>query len=124
LVDSHTAEDDNAFFAASLGATRKLSVSTTPSQLPDADGPLPPGRYLVHVVDYQPPGKTRVWWRVGKFEKGDTLPIAAGVPYFPFRVDGIGAMEINVREGFDDRIAAVTDTGTATLFITRISRDI
>jgi hypothetical protein len=76
----------------------------------------------LHVVD-QSPQRAVTWVRTGPFEKGVALDIVAGVPWFPLRSDGIVALEIHVRKGHNDRVAAITDTGSATLYITRISRD-
>jgi len=116
-------DDALYFYAADLGITHALEVTATASQLPDVVGALRPGRYLIHAVE-RVPAKTVVWIRTGKFVLGAALDIAAAPPWFPLRVDGIVAIEINVRKGHNDRIAAITDGGSATLYVTRVSRDV
>lgn len=122
MGDAQRGDDALYFYAADLGPTRALAVNAVAGQLPDVDGPLVPGRYLLHVVD-QAPGRVVTWVRTGKFEKGVNLDISAGVPWFPLRADGMVALEVHVRKGHNDRIAAITDTGSSTLYITRVSRD-
>lgn len=126
---AHNAEDDIAFYAASLGITHKIVVGAAPSQLPDAGGPLVPGRWLLHLADVSK--NTKVWIRMGKFEKGATpLVVAADVPHFPMHVAGLVAIEVNVRQGVNDQVAAIIDgpanppNPAANLYITLVSRDV
>jgi hypothetical protein len=120
--DAQRGDDALYYFAANLGRTRKLVVSIAAIQLPDADGPLTPGRYLIHVDDFSPPGKQKIWVRMGKFEKGKTLAVAADVPHFPMSLTGIMGIEVHVRKGDNDRLAAISSEGSAAVYITQVSR--
>lgn len=123
MAGQHRADDDIAFYAADLGPTRRLSVSTTPAQLPDEDGPLLPGRYVLFVDDMDA-SFTKAWVRLGAFIKGAVLPVQADVPWFPLSATGLVFIEFHVREKVNDRVAAVTGAGTANLYISLISRDV
>ena len=125
MVDAHRADDDIAFYAADLGFTHGIALTTSPGQIPDVDGALVPGRWLLHVANV--PSKATVWIKMGKFEKGSVLDVVAAVPNFPMSPAGIMALEVNVREGVNDQVVAlVAGTGnpTANLYITLISRDV
>lgn len=135
MGDAHAGDDDIAFYAAALGRTRKIAVSTTAAQLPDTEAPLEPGRYLLHVRFDS--GCDQIWVAMGEHKKGVPLPVAADVPYFPFLVGTVVALEVNVRpkpqspkvapsaksvDKPNTQIAAITNAGTGTLYITQISR--
>ena len=122
MGDAQRGDDAIYFFAASLGLTRRLVVTDIPAQLPDEDGALVPGRYLLHIAELSANAKQITWVRTGKF--GTTVPVAADVPAFPMSLASIMAVELNVRKGANDQIAAVNDLlGTTTnLYITQISR--
>lgn len=116
----HTAEDDVAFFAATLAETVELAASAVAAQTPDAGGPLPPGRYLIQVLDFQNTN-TKCWVRLVKFVKSTPAIVAAAVPNFPMSPEGVVAIEVNIREGHNDRLEAITQGGNATVYATRIS---
>ncbi len=130
---AHAGDDDIAYYAASLGCTRKLDVTSAPTQLTDADGPLEPGRYLLQAR-FGSGSNSDIWVAMGPFEKGETLVVAADVPHFPFLENGVIAIEVNVRpvpkqqkatraqDRPNNQVAAVTSSGSATLYITAISR--
>lgn len=116
-------DDAIYYYAANLGLTRALSVTAAGVQLLDVDGPLVPGRYLLHLGTVST--SAVIWVRAGKFEKGTPLDIAAGVPHFPMSPSRILAIEVNVRKEDNDRIAAIAagpGTPTGVLYITQISR--
>ena len=114
-------QDDIAFFAAYIEETRELSISTGSTQTSDDDGPLTPGRWLIQVRDTT----NYVWIKVGKYEKGIPLVATAGAAQkqFPLSLSGLIAIELNVREGDGDRIAAITEAGGGTLYLSRVSRE-
>jgi hypothetical protein len=126
MGDAQRGDDALAFYAADLGRTREIPCSIVAAQLLDKDGPLKPGRYLLHISDVNPTSK-KVWVRTGKFEKGTALPISASTPWFPMQLGGIMAIEFNVRKGHSDQVAAIMagpGAPTAVLYITAISRDV
>ena len=116
--------DAQDYFAAVLGKTRYLAVTSAPVQFSDADGPLVPGRYLLHIADTLPlNAPPMVWVNMGPFVKGETLAVAAETPYGPPFQDGrVLALEVNVRPGLNDQVSAITASGSAILYLTRISR--
>jgi hypothetical protein len=117
--------DALAFYAADLGLTRAISCSIASAQLPDKDGALVPGRYVLHISDVVPTSK-KIWVRTGKFEKGSALSITAGIPWFPMQLGGIVAFEFNVLKDYSDQVAAIMagpGNPSAILYVTRISRD-
>lgn len=121
MGDAQRGDDSLAFYAATLGRTRALNVTIAPSQLLDVDGPLLPVRHLLHIADISPTNRV-IWVRTGKFEKGTTLSITPGLPWFPMSFGGLTAIEINVRKEHADQIAAVMSGGNGILYITEISR--
>jgi hypothetical protein len=123
VAGPHKADDDLAYFAASLGRTVKLlAVAGGSVQLPDDGGPLVPGRYLIQILDVSVVG-AQVWVVAAKFEKGlPPISVPTDAPAFPFAMEGVIALETNVRLGDSDQIAARTSAGTATVYITKISR--
>ena len=121
-MDSHRGDDSIYFFAANLGRTEKISVVDSASTPRDADaGPMSPGRWLLHISDISDDGE-KVWVRMSPHAN----PAAAvkDVPSFPMQTAGVVAIEVNVRKGYNDQVAAIVGTGTATLFMTQISREL
>lgn len=116
--------DAQDYYAATLAETRYLAVTSSQSQLSDSDGPLIPGRYLMHISDSAPAGSPpKVWVAMGPFAKGVTLAVSAATPHGPPFQDGrVLALEVNVRKGYNDQVAAITSSGSAVLYMTRISR--
>ena len=114
----HDPKDDVAFYAATLGRTRKIELSTTGAQLSDDEGPLPVGRHLVHV-DIS--GNAIAWVSVGKYKKGVVISLPDDVPALPMQHKTFVLFEYNVRNGVNDRIGGVMSNGEATLYITEIS---
>lgn len=96
------------------------SVQTT-----DVNGPLVPGRWLLHIADV--PNNAKIWVRMRPFEKGGTVVAVADVPDFPMHVDGIVTIEVNVRKRTNDRVAAIAlggGTPSGNLYLTLVSRDV
>lgn len=116
----HRSDDDVYFYAANLGRTERLACSAVSATRAAGDGALPPGRYLLHLGE-QSAQTVRVWVKTGKASDG-VLVATADVPCFPMVLSGVAAIEINVRKDDNDQVAAITDGGTASLFITQISR--
>jgi hypothetical protein len=118
---AHNGDDDIAFFAADLGETRELSATTTGAQTTDTDGALEPGRYLIQIVDAT--AGAIVWIIRGRFERGAPLSLSAGPgpARIPLSTQALVAIETHVREGDSDRIGAITNTGVATVYLTRVS---
>lgn len=110
------ADDLRYFYSAVLGRSEELSV--TDAAAVEVEEPLAPGRYLLHILD----ATGRIYVRQGLH--GDNDPVAS-TPSFPMESSGIKAIEIIVRPGADiDSIAArAVATVTATLVVTKISRD-
>lgn len=121
-MDAHRGDDDIAFFAATLGRTIGIACSAVAAQIPDEEGALPAGRYLLHIADVTPK-VAKLWVATGKFEEAVAIAVAAAPPHFPMHLAGIVALELNVRRGFNDRIAAIMSVGTGTLYITKISTE-
>jgi hypothetical protein len=117
-------DDLMMFYAADLGISRKLNITNAASaQIADADGALAPGRYLVQVFATAG-GKPvdRCWLRFGKFETGGTITATTDVPSFPVDPDGVFVFELNVRPGYNDRLAGIVAAAGAahTVYVTRI----
>lgn len=121
MGDAQRGDDAIYFYAANLGRTTALAVSVVSAQTPDSEGALPPGRYLLHLGD-DVASTTIVWVTAGPFTKGGTLTAVAAVPLFPMSTARIVTIEINVRKGDNDRIAAIASAGAGTLFVTQVSR--
>jgi len=121
-MGSHEGKDDIAFFHAAIERTYELSATVGGAQLSDAEGALPEGRYLIQVVNQTPPAAL-CWIHVGAFEVGVSLSLVAGAggDRIPLG-SSVVAIETNVVRGDSDRIGAIMSAGTATVFITRISR--
>lgn len=122
-MSAHDARGDDviAYYASTIGFTRALGVSAISAQVPDEQGPLEPGRWLLQLLDRQS-AATRAWLAFGPFRRGEPLVAVVGPPYFPMSGRGLIALEFNVRRGDNDRVAAVAENGTATLYLTRLSR--
>lgn len=114
-------DDVIAYYAGTLGFTRALDVGPTSTMIPDAEGALEPGRYLVQLLDCSASGM-KAWLAFGAFARAGTVVAAAGPPHFPLGPRGLIALEFNVRKGDNDRVAVIGDGGTARLYLTRISR--
>ncbi len=123
-------DDLRYFYSPALGRAVKIAVTDAASaKIAEA---LAPGRYLVHFIDMAP-ATGRIWVRQGTFAD---VEATTDVPSFPMDADGIRAIEITVRPSPTDKndsnapasewdgIAAIAAAGvTATLIITKISRD-
>jgi hypothetical protein len=64
----------------------------------------------------------KVFVRLRPWVAATTVTAVADAPDFPLHLAGLVAVEVNVRKGHNDRLAAITTTGAATLYATRISR--
>ena len=124
MGDGARAGDEVGFFAAAIEVTRSLSLSTTSVQLTDAQGPLAPGRY---VIQLRPASSAEIWcWvHAGPFIKGDVITATTGEGRnrFPLSNAGLIAIEFHVRRDVNDRIAAVLESGSGTLYISKVSWD-
>ena len=120
--DDVRGDDAIAYYAASIGFTRKLDISPVSAQLPDDGGPLEPGRYVIQLLK---PSSSSViaFVQLGPFIKGAPLIAVADAPSFPMQLGHLIAIEFNALLNVNNRVAGITDQGTATLYITRISRD-
>jgi hypothetical protein len=116
-------DDATAFYAADLGETRALAASTIINQNTDVQGAFTPGRYLIQALGMNNPN-TLVWIIVGAFVAGSPLTGSAvpGLRRFPLSARGMVAIETNILKGDSDRIAVITSVGTATVYVSRISR--
>lgn len=115
--------DAVAAFAVEIGFTRKLAATAVASQTSDDGGPLPPARYLLQIINPDNVA-TIVWVRAVPFVKGEVVGVDQDAPSFPLQRNGLQAFAFNVLPGVSDRIAARCSAGgTATLYITRVSRD-
>lgn len=123
MAGQHREDDDVAYFAAKLGLTYRLAMSGVAAQTSDDDGALPPGRYLIHLGNLT--NGARVWVQMGVFAKGGTITPVIGPPSFPMSTTRIQAIEVNVRKGANDRVAAILESTSQNpsgeLFITNIS---
>jgi hypothetical protein len=117
-MDAHNSKDDIAFFARDLGFTQVIAAGVAASQRADAEGPLEPGAYLVHIANLV--GATTVWIKTGKF--GTVIPVTAAVPSFPMSPSTVSQREFVVVKGYNDQVAAITDAGTANVYLTKVSR--
>lgn len=122
---AHNGEDDIAFFAADIGFTYVLPLTTTLSVMPSADGALVAGRYLVQVV-----GLTTgaiAWLHFDHYQKDvppDPSPLTGQGPQrVPLSAAAIIAIETHVKKGYSDRLCGLVTSGTATLYATLVSRD-
>jgi len=117
-------QDAIAFFAASVEETRALTLSASSAQIPDNDGALPPGRYLLLLRDTEVSSWT--WIQFGPFVKGGTVTatVGAGVDKLPLSRQAIIGFEVNINAGENDRIAAINESGGGTLYMIRISRSL
>ena len=116
-------DDAIAFYAADIGDTLELAASTVLAQTSDLQGPLKPGRYLIQAINWSDTTVV-VWVTVGAWEKGSslTLTATAGRRRVPLSSGGVVAFETNILKGDSDRLAVITNTGSATVYVTRVSR--
>jgi hypothetical protein len=122
---AHRGDHDIAFYEAAIEDTFTLTATTSGlTEAPsDADGPLPPGRYLIQVRGIS--STQVVWIHVGKFVKGAPLapsnPIGPGTRRFPL-TSAIVAIETHCLKGYSDRISAQVSTGASVpVYISRVS---
>jgi len=113
----HDPKDDVGFFAADLGRTIKLDLTTAGAQNSD-DECLPVGRYLLHA---DLPANRIAWVTVGAFVKGTPIGLLDDVPSMPMQNKTFVLFEFHVRKGVNDRIGGKMSGGTGTLYITKIS---
>lgn len=118
MADDHDPKDDVAFYAATLGRTRKVVITAAGEQLSDDEGALPAVRHLIHL-DIS--GNNVAWISVGPFKKGVQISRPADIPALPMQATTLLMFEYNVRKGVNDRIAGRMANGTATLYITEVS---
>jgi len=118
---AHNGHDDIGFYEADIGYTWELSVTDGGVSLDDDQGPLPPGRYLIHAFNLSP--DTGVCWvHAGAAKTVLSLAASAGRKRFPLNTKAIIALETHVRAGDSDKIGAITTSGaTCTLFISLVS---
>ena len=112
------ANDLRYFYSAAIGRSEELSITDAGST--EVAEPLPPGRYLVHIIS----ATGRIYVRQGLH--GDNVATAAQ-PSFPMEPNGIKAIETVVPAGGGeiDSISGRALAGiTATLVVTKISRDV
>ncbi len=123
MSDGHRVTDDIAFYAADIGDTIVLAASAAGAQTPDvgAAGALPPGRYLVQARNLSV-ATAVVWVHVGSWVTAVpiVLTVGAGRRRVPLSAE-VPAIEFHVRKNDSDRIGAITSSGTADVWITRIS---
>lgn len=122
---SANATDERLFFQAAIGGSLRVALTIASAQTSDAQGALPPGKYLVQFL-----GLTGVAWiRANKFVPGETITaVVPGVIPAPgdrvneFPIDPAIARSftLHVRNGINDRIAAILSAGTATMIITKL----
>lgn len=101
--------------AADIGISYSVSMSTAAAH----SVKLPPGRYLIQVLDIS---TNRVWMALRPWKTGRAADITAGVPYFPMDANGVRAMEVQVKPGFNDQVSAIMSGGTGLMIITLIER--
>ncbi len=125
---AHRGDHDIAFYEAAIENTFSLSVTTGAlAESPtDAEGPLPPGRYLIQAVGLN--SNQVCWIHVGKFVKGTPLapdaPTGPGTKRFPLTTT-IVAIETHCIQGHSDRIAAQLNAGLGvTVYISRVSSQV
>lgn len=116
------ADDDAWVYHADIGYTYDLPIGPGGAQLTDAQGPLSPGRWLVQL-------RTTftaqwAWVILGPFEKGSPIALTAGAgrQRIPLSRASVIAAEFHVRKGYNDRIGGITESDTANLLITQVSR--
>lgn len=121
---AHRGDHDVAFYEATIGYTFGGGTGTTaPSYLnSDDDGPLPPARYLIQVIEVGN-SDTVCWIGTEPFEKGST-PSAIDGPgpdRIPLKRTTLLAIEMHVLAGENDRIVIQTSVSTAIVYVTQVS---
>jgi hypothetical protein len=126
---SANSTDLRLFFEAKIGGSFRLGLDDESRQTDDTEiGAIPPGKYFVQVLGLDTGETCHI--RSGKWVKGATITAvataapAAGVVdlvnEFPLaEADGVSSFVLHVRQGINDRIAAILTAGTATLVITK-----
>lgn len=123
MGNAHRGDHDIAFYEARIGYTYSATLAAdTPTFLNnDADGPLPPARYLIQAFNVSDTSVV-VWVGFSPFEKpGSAVSIAgAGRARVPLN-SNVVAIETNVLPKTDDRITLEAVGGTATVYATIVS---
>lgn len=112
------ADDLRYFYAAGIGRSEELAITDAgDTEVAEA---LSSGRYLLHILD----ATGRIYVQQGAFGENDL--VAAAAPAFPMDNDGIKAIEVVVLAGagLNSIAARAIAAATATLVITKISRDV
>lgn len=123
---SGNSTDERLFFRAGIGASIRLGLDGSSRQIPDVNGAIPPGKYVVQFL-----GLTAIAWvRSAPFVKGETITaavpagLAAGATDTPneFPVDAAISTSflLHVRSGINDRLAVILSAGTATMVMTQL----
>lgn len=119
------ANDLRHFYAEHLGDTVEVTLSAASARSIE----LPPGRYIVRVRGVTT--AVRLWLRQG----GSTVVATASAPSTPFEIGGSVTDAASVRAlnaplcsiivaGAGSRyVAGILDAGSATLVLTKVSRD-
>ena len=121
---AHNGDDDIAFFAADVGYTYVLPLTTDLTTLPAALGALVPGRYLVQVGGLNT--GAIAWIHFDAYQDDPpaiNTPTGAGKQRVPLMPTGLIAIETHAVKKYSDRISGIVTTGTATFYVTRVSRD-
>jgi hypothetical protein len=117
-------DDLQDFYGHDLGRTVALAAVAasvvSSGGTNDANGPLPPGKYLVQATS--PGGTDLVFIDAVPFVKNETASWAAKPAAPPATPLIRGWVEIHVRKDHNDRIVARTTGGTATVYVTQVSR--
>lgn len=121
---AHNGEDDIAFFAADVGYTYVMALSTALTTLPAALGALVPGRYLIQIGGLS--AGAVAWVHFDKFQDDPpniVTPTGAGPQRVPIMSSSVVAIETHAVKGYSDRLSAILTSGSAVLYATRVSRD-
>lgn len=123
----HRGDHDIAHYERQPGETLgPTSVGTgSVTQLnSDAQGPLPPGRYLIQVANLSTTGIV-LWLHFGRFEKSAPLapssPTSSGRNRIALSLDDRLGIELHLLGGEHDRVAAQAVGGTCDVILSRIS---
>ena len=120
--DAHRGDHDIAFYEATIGHTFEGAGDVVPSFVnSDADGPIPPARYLIQLAELSKNGAF-CWVGFSPFVKtvGPNAVVGPGPSRIPLS-ELLGCVETNILAGVDDRITLQTTEGTAVVYVTRIS---
>lgn len=125
-MSAHAA-DLRHFYAETLGVTQEVALSGASAR----SGVLEPGRYIVRVRGLAT--GVRLWLRQGDV----TISAATSAPSTPFELGGTVLDAASVRslnepllslivrgpDAKDNHLAGILNAGTATLVLTKVSRD-